>query len=61
MQDQMHELFRVALGLAEPWVVGKIGFSAAEHRLDLWVDFPSGSRFACPNCDKRCGGGRDAA
>lgn len=55
MQDQMRELFRVALGLAEPWVVSKIEFSAAEHQLDLWVDFAAGSRFACPACDKPCG------
>jgi len=50
MRDQMQELFRVALGLAEPWVVSKIEFSSEEHQLDLWLDFPTGSRFACPEC-----------
>ena len=52
---QMNELFRVALGLAEPWVVNKVEFSADQHQLDLWLDFPAGSHFACPECGKSCG------
>ncbi len=52
MPDQMQELFRVALGLAEPWVVSKIEFSQDQRQLDLWLDFPCGSRFACPQCGR---------
>ena len=52
MRDQMQELFRVALGLSELWIVSRIEFSAEQHQLDLWVDFPSGSRFACPECGR---------
>ena len=52
MRDQMQELFRAALGLAEPWVVSKIEFSEDQRQLDLWLDFPSGSRFACPECQR---------
>lgn len=56
MQNQMRELFRVALGLAEPWRISKVEFSADQQQLDLWVDFPSGSRFACPECGRsECG------
>jgi len=56
MRDQMQELFRVALGLAEPWIVSKIEFSEEQRQLDLWLDFPSGSRFACPECGRgECG------
>ena len=51
---QTNELFRIALALAEPWVVRKIGFSKGQRQLELWLDFPSGSRFACPECG--CGG-----
>ena len=61
MHDQMMELFRVALGLAEPWVVSKIEFSAEQRRLDLWVDFPAGSRFACPECGREGCGAYDSA
>jgi transposase len=53
---QMNELFRVALGLEKPWVVSKIEFSVENHQLDLWLDFPAGSPFACPECGKSCGG-----
>jgi transposase len=56
MRNQMQELFRVALGLAEPWVVSKIDFSNEKYQLDLWLDFPAGSRFACPECGRAdCG------
>jgi hypothetical protein len=48
MQSQIQQLFRLALGLAEPWVVSKIEFSDEQHQLDLWLDFPGGSKFPCP-------------
>ena len=50
MQSQMQQLFRAALGLAEPWMVSKIEFSDEQHQLDLYLDFPAGSRFSCPDC-----------
>ena len=52
---QMSELFRAALGLAQPWVVSRIEFSDEHRQLDLWLDFPSGSPFGCPECGKSCG------
>ncbi len=42
--SQIAQLFRVALGLAKPWRVSQIEFSEEEHQLDLWLDFPAGSR-----------------
>ncbi len=56
------ELFRAALGLEEPWLVERTGFTDAtgavvvsgaavgvgEGRLDLWLNFPRGATFACP-------------
>jgi transposase len=61
MRDQMQNLFRVALGLSEPWIVSRIEFSAEQHQLDLWVDFPSGSRFACPECGRTGCGAYDSS
>jgi len=55
MSSPTEQLFQVALGLAQPWVVSKIEFSEAEHRLDLWLDFPAGSKLPCPQCQARCG------
>lgn len=52
---QTNELFRLALGLAEPWTIEKIEFSPEKGELELWLDFPRGGRFACPECDQACG------
>jgi transposase len=52
MSSQIQQLFRVALGLAEPWLVGKIEFSEENHQLDLYLDFPAGSQFPCPQCGR---------
>src|SRR5688572_19061152 len=45
---QQAELFKLALGLGEPWEVTGIDFDEDGGRLDLYIDFPRGSRFACP-------------
>jgi transposase len=48
----MHDtdLFQLALGLTSPWSVERSEFDAVARRLDLYIDFPRGSRFACPSC-----------
>ncbi len=46
------ELFRAALGLSPPWFVARIEFSEESRRLDIHLDFPKGSLFACPVCGK---------
>ena len=45
------DLFQAALGLPEPWRVVGAEFSADRKRLDLYLDFPKGARFACPEGD----------
>ncbi|MCA1830863.1 MAG: ISL3 family transposase [Actinobacteria bacterium] len=45
------ELFQAALGLAEPWFVDRITFDADERQLDIFLDFPRGARFGCPEGD----------
>lgn len=45
------ELFTLALGLSEPWIVENIEFKPEEHRLDIYIGFKSGSQFKCPLCD----------
>jgi transposase len=45
------DLFQAALGLPEPWRVTSTEFSADRKRLDLYLDFPKGSRFPCPEGD----------
>ena len=46
------DLFQRALGLEEPWQVVDVKFDAAQRRLDLRIDFPKGSKFACPECGR---------
>ncbi len=43
-------LLQLALGLTPPWSVTGSEFDPEARRLDIHIDFPSGSRFACPEC-----------
>ena len=43
-------LFTAALGLVPPWQVRESAFSPEASQLDLWIDFPKGSTFVCPEC-----------
>jgi transposase len=47
-------LFGSALGLEIPWQVVSIDFDPDAKRLDLYLDFPRGSRFLCPDCNASC-------
>ena len=48
----MHDttLLQLALALTPPWTVSRSDFDPDAHRLDIEIDFPPGSRFACPSC-----------
>ena len=52
MDTSSTALFSMALGLTEPWTVARGEFSAESQQLDLWLDFPSGSTFECPECKR---------
>jgi transposase len=43
-------LLQAALSLGSPWVVVSSTFDAPASRLDIQIDFLSGSRFTCPKC-----------
>jgi len=49
---EVDDLFQAALGLAEPWQVTRTTFDATARRLDLYLDFPMGARFPCPQGDQ---------
>lgn len=57
---KVEELFRVALGLESPWAVSRVEFSGEPKQLDIWLDFPAGSRFPCPECDQDIRGAYDS-
>nr|QBA86154.1 ISAtc1 [Acidithiobacillus caldus] len=52
--DQGNQLFTLALGLVPPWAVDVVRFTVEEKRLDLHINFPKGSRFACSVCGEEC-------
>jgi len=45
------DIFALALGLSDPWIVEKTEFKPEEHRLDIYIEFKRGSQFKCPSCD----------
>ncbi len=49
---EIDDLFQAALGLAKPWQVTRTEFDATARRLDLYLDFPKGARFPCPEGDQ---------
>lgn len=46
------ELFQLSLGLKEPWYVVDVKFDSEQKRLDIELDFRTGSHFNCPECKK---------
>lgn len=48
-------MFGAALGLVPPWQVVSVEFDEMLGRLEIGLDFPKGSRFACPEpgCSNR--------
>jgi transposase len=45
-----NELFQAALGIVPPWLVNRCTFTVESGRLDIYLDFPRGSVFPCPEC-----------
>jgi transposase len=55
VDPELFKLFGLALGLVPPWQVTSVSFDDEAGRLDIRLDFPRGSRFACP--EEGCGEG----
>lgn len=51
---EVTELFKLGLGLAAPWTVSTVNLQLDKKRLDITVDFASGSQFPCPECGLPC-------
>lgn len=44
------ELYRCLLGMKEPWTVERVDLDMERQQVDVYVEHPSGTRFACPDC-----------
>jgi transposase len=49
------ELFRRLLGPEESWIIREIKFDHQGKRVNIFIDFPKGSRFPCPVCGMQYG------
>jgi len=47
-----NELFKLALGIQDPWQVEKIDFAENEGILNIYLKYTRGSKFLCPVCGK---------
>ena len=48
------QLFEMALGLSGGWKVVSSEFKGEPKKLEIYLDFAVGSRFACPECGEKC-------
>ena len=48
------KLFRLALGLSDPWEISAVDFSAEKERLDIHVHHTRGYKFPCGSCNQEC-------
>ncbi len=46
------DLFKLALGLEDPWMAREVRFDLGEGRLDIWLDFPRGAPSPAPAAGK---------
>jgi transposase len=49
-----NNLFGMALGLGNGWKVAKSEMDVERRQLRLWLDFATGSQFACSECGEYC-------
>jgi transposase len=52
MESMMNDLFTRALGIQAPWRIGDVQFSEPEKELHIYLEYPRGSRFRCPECGR---------
>jgi transposase len=50
--EVLESLFSKALKLERPWEITKIEFLEKDGEINIFIDFPRGSVFACPKCQK---------
>ena len=44
------DLYQHLLGLSTPWTVERVELDMAKQHVDVYVEHPKGTRFACPQC-----------
>lgn len=50
--EVIEALFARALKLESPWTITKVEFSEEKGKIRIFIDFPRGSIFKCPRCQK---------
>jgi transposase len=44
----------VALGISSPWFIETVHLDEQTNSLEIKINFTSGAKFACPNCNTEC-------
>lgn len=50
--QERYNVFESALEIPEPWYVFHYELAKEENTLHIYLEYRSGARFACPNCNK---------
>jgi transposase len=48
------ELYRQILGVVSPWEITRIDLNMEKQQVDIYLEYPSLSEGACPQCGKLC-------
>ncbi len=54
MTEDLHEHYRLLLGLVPPWAVVSVDLNVAAKRVDINVEWPANHQVECPVCQKNC-------
>ena len=44
-----NEIFTIALGLSEPWLIEDVRIDRTSHQLDIYIAFTRGYKFSMPD------------
>lgn len=53
-EQQIYEFLEVILGFSKPWKIEKLETDVITENLVIYLSYPKGTKFICPECGKEC-------
>ena len=53
-EQELKEFIGEILGFSKPWEVTKISKKLEKEKVEIYLSYPKGTRFKCPECGKEC-------